>query len=221
MLGSRKRLVGASLFAVLLAFSVAMAQGQGTDLENHFKRLPDGSFRFSNESGTSINQDYYLDPNKPPPDSSLLWIVERYHMGQKEWDQLAAGQYEGALNDVLYTLRRFPNHPTALMMIGIIGKATKQNDMAVKYFEHATTIYPQYGHTHALYGKYLLDVGAFEASIKKLNLALEKDAKMGKAHGWMAEAYAKNGQMDLALEAARRAREVGYRGRISGVREKK
>ena len=219
MFGSWKRIVGVCVPALLLAFSASLAQEQETDQENHFKRQPDGTYLMSNESGTSINQDYYLDPNKPPPNSSLLYMVERFHMGQKEWDQLAAGQYKSALNDVKYTLRRFPNHPTALMMVGIISKATKQNDMAVKYFEHATTLYPQYGFTHALYGKYLLDVGAFDACITKLNAAIEKDEKLGKAHGWKAEAYAKNGQMDLANESARRAREVGYRGRISGVRE--
>lgn len=219
MLGLRKRLVGNSMLAVLLALSMPVVHAQETDKEDHFNPLPDGTYRFSNQHGTGINRDYYVAPNHGPPDSSLLYKVERVHMGQKEWDNLAKGQYDSALNDVKYTLRRFPNHPTALMMISIIAKMTDRKMMAIRYFDHAITLYPQYALTHALYGKYLIDIGMFDAGIEKLERAIEKDAKLGKAHGWLAEAYAKNGRAELALEAAKRARGVGYRGRIAGVKE--
>ncbi len=219
MPGSGKQLVGHCTLALLLAFSLPVAHAQETDKEDHFKPLPDGTYRFSNQHGTRINQDYYMDPNHGPPNSTLLHKVERHHMGQKEWDDLAKGRYESALNDVRYTLRRFPNHPTALMMISIIAKMTDEQMMAVRYFDHALALYPQYALTHALYGKYLIDIGVFDASIKRLKRAIETDAKLGKAHGWLAEAYAKNGQAELALKAAKRAREVGYRGRIAGVKE--
>ena len=121
---SGKQLIGNCALTLLLAFSLPLAHAQETDKEDHFKPLPDGTYRFSNQHGTRVNQDYYLDPNTGPPNSTLLHKVERHHLGQKEWDNLAKGQYDSALNDVKYTLRRFPNHPTALMMISIIAKMT-------------------------------------------------------------------------------------------------
>ena len=216
---SGKQLIGNCALTLLLAFSLPLAHAQETDKEDHFKPLPDGTYRFSNQHGTRINQDYYMDPNTGPPNSTLLHMVERHHVTQKEWDNLAKGQYDSALNDVKYTLRRFPNHPTALMMMSIIAKMTDRKMMGIRYFDHPLALYPKYALTHALYGKYLIDIGMFDAGVEKLERAIEKDAKLGKAHGWLAEAYAENGRADLALEAAKRAREVGYRGRIAGVKE--
>jgi Tfp pilus assembly protein PilF len=62
---------------------------------------------------------------------------------------------------------------------------------------------------------YLVDIGKIDAGIQKLQKAIEIDPGLGQAHAWLAKAYYKNGNSELARQAAEKAKALGYRGKIT------
>jgi Tfp pilus assembly protein PilF len=117
-------------------------------------------------------------------------------------------------------LARFINHPQALAIAGAYALSIKNPRWAVPYFEKALSIYPQYAVTHAQFGKYLTDIGMVDKGLEKLKRAAEMDPKLVGAQVWLAAAYAKSGNADLARESAEKARSLGFKGDLAayGVR---
>ena len=113
-----------------------------------------------------------------------------------------------------YILIRFINHPQALALAEAFAISTKNPMWATPHFERALSIYPQYAVTNAQYGKYLTEIGMVDKGIEKLNKAAEIDPKLVAAQVWLAAAYAKSGNADLAREAAEKARSLGYKGKL-------
>lgn len=194
--GARAAFAGL-LCLVLLA--VAPVQGQVVREE----RTPDG---------IPINQDYFAADDRYPETKELLALVEAYHMGDIVMDNFAPGRYPYALNDLRYTLHKFPNHPKALMFVTTIASVTDQPSMPIPYFEQAIRIYPQYAITHYQYGRYLVDIERFEEGIAELKKAIELDESLALAHAGLAGAYARIGDPERARSCAERARELGYEG---------
>lgn len=194
------RLAGLEIAFVIL---VCVSTGYGQE-----------TLSYRNAIGELINQDYFA-AGQGADTTSLLLSVESYHVS-KILPQLNDGNYEGALSDVKYTLNRFPNHPRGLALLGVYAKLTKAHSMAIPYYERAITLYPQYAVTRAQYGGYMVTIGHVDAGIKKLNEAIEMDSKLAFAYAWMAMAHYRSGNGDLAREANRRARELGYQGKIPG-----
>ena len=222
----RRALVGFGLFVLaLVCVPTALSQTPSSDPNSanfsHFTPNSDGTYRFSNRSGTAINQDYYeYDKGEAPGlgrEKGLLRKVEIYHCSDKQWKMFAEGSYTALGKDLRYTLERFVNHPTALALLGSLARVTDEPTMAIRYFEHALKLYPQHPFTHALFGKYLVDIEAFDAGIARMEVAIEKEGRMGLYHAWLAEALVKAGQMDRATQAEQKARELGYKGRIVGL----
>lgn len=169
--------------------------------------------RFSNNSGTPINQDYFA-AGQGKQAKGFLYKVENAHMDDRMWDNFKKGHYKYALDDLDYTLVRFPNHPTALMAVASIAKLTNNPTLPMRYFEHALKVYPQYAFTHAQYGSFLADIDSLVDGIKELQEAIRRDPDLGQAHAWLSDAYHKSGEMEKAQESGKRARELGFTRRL-------
>jgi len=167
----------------------------------------------SSVSAENTNKDYFTI--RTSQDRRLLRNVEKYHLGQdKFWKWYNAGKFSLALGELKFVLRYFPNHPKALQLLSLVALVSKKSSLAIPFFQRAITLYPQHALTHAQYGAYLVQMGLIEEGIVKLNVAINKNAKLVQGYVWLAQAYEKNGQSELARRAAERAKVLGYKGQI-------
>lgn len=125
---------------------------------------------------------------------------------------LRDGRINNAIDDLKYTLDRFPNHPKALHYMGTVSQLTKKTGMAITYYQKALNLYPQYAVTHAQFGQYLLSIGYVDKAIEFLKQAVEIDPKLVGGYVLLVKGYSKQGNSELAAEADTRARELGYTG---------
>ena len=148
----------------------------------------------------------------------LLVQVETYHLkpcphgAGGVYEDLAKGRYDYMKGDLTYILERFVNHPTALQLMTPVARALKESSWPIERFEYALRWYPSYALTHAQYGAYLIEIGDLTAAIEKLETAIKKDPKLIAGYVWLSKAYSKQGNADLARQAAEKARELGYKG---------
>ncbi len=129
-------------------------------------------------------------------------------------DWVRDGRLDNALGDLKYVLERFPNNPRALRLMETVARLMEQPSLAISYYERAVTLYPQYAMIHAQYGEYLLNIGYLEAGIPRLEYALKIDPNLVPVHVLLAKAYQRSGNSERARQAAARARELGYKGKI-------
>lgn len=187
--------------SLLLYSSVGYTQEQ-----DHIDHGPTGT----------MNWDYFT-ANQRPETKQLLYYVNLYHFGEEWWKNFKIGRLTKDIIDghILYTLGRFPNYPKALTVLEMVFKLTNNPAILPKlYYEKALRLYPQYALTHAQYGAYLANNGNIKSGIAELNKAIEIEPKLAVAHAWLAKAYQRAGNLELAREAATRATELGYKGKI-------
>lgn len=155
----------------------------------------------------------YLDYFNPNNDPHIRWLIkdqETNHLLPAKND-LLGGRYDKAIADLRFLLDRFVNHPRGLIVLGAAAKLTKQPALALRYYERAVKIYPQYALTHAQYGAYLVELGNTKSGIAKLQRAVEIDPQLAVAQSWLAQAYYKSGNVELARQTAEHARALGYK----------
>ena len=160
-------------------------------------------------SGTELDQDYFT-ANQSLTTQQLLHLVDTYHTN-KVVASIREQNMNLAIVNLKYTLDRFPNHPRALMLLGSVAQFAKIPSLAIPYYERALKLYPQYALTHAQYGEYLVTIGRPDDGIARLKRAIELDPTLPVAYGWLATAYSKKGQVELARQAAEQAKALGYR----------
>jgi tetratricopeptide (TPR) repeat protein len=161
----------------------------------------------------TLNLDYF----NPTGDAHITWLKadqDKYHTIPAIKD-FARGDMKGTRLGLEWILVRFINHPQALALAAAFSIATKNSMWAIPHFERALGIYPQYALTHAQYGKYLTDIGMVDKGLEQLNKAAEMDPKLIAVQVWLAAAYSKSGNADLAREAAEKARSLGYKGDLA------
>jgi predicted Zn-dependent protease len=158
----------------------------------------------------------YFDAARDPAVKQALQAVERYHMTKEVLQNIGSGKYQYALGDIDFTLRYFPNHPMGLQLLTTVASLTKNRALAIRYFEKAIGLYPSHAITHAQYGWYFVTIGDVDNGIQKLKHAVEVDPKLTAGYVWLAQAYEKKGDSQLAREARERAKELGYKGTFSG-----
>ncbi len=169
-----------------------------------------------NEGGTLINQDYFT-ADQYPETKALLRSVEDHHLHNQVWTDFYTGQLSLVVPDLRYTLDKFPNHPTALLVLVSVAKQSKDLSLPIPFFQKALRIYPQYAVTHAQYGTFLVDAGLIHKGIEHLKMASEIDPDLVAAHVYLAKAYLALGDAELARQSAERARALGYKGEISSA----
>src|SRR5688500_13355544 len=158
----------------------------------------------------------YFDAGKDRTVKQRLQAVEQYHMNKDVFDNIASGKYKYALGDIDFTLRYFPNHPRGLQLLTTVAALTKNRALPISYFEKAIALYPTHAITHAQYGWYLVTIGDLDKGIQTLKYAIEMDPKLTAGHVWLAHAYEKKGDNELARQAKERAKELGYNGKLPG-----
>jgi Tfp pilus assembly protein PilF len=157
------------------------------------------------------NNDFFA-PNR---DEILLQNVEKYHLGPNNfWEKYRSGKFNYALQELDFVLRYYPNHPKALLLVGSIAKLTQSPSVAIPYYDKALRLFPQYALTHAQYGAFLVEIGNIAGGIAKLKEAIKMDPNLAPARAWLADAYQRKGELELARQEAVRAKELGYRGTI-------
>ena len=109
---------------------------------------------------------------------------------------------------------RFPNHPQALQLLPLVARLANNQTLARTYFEKAVTQFPQYALTQAQYGLFLVSIGNLDDGIARFNQAIAQDPKLPAGYAGLAHAYAKKGDIAKAREAADKARELGFTGRL-------
>lgn len=130
-------------------------------------------------------QDYYKRTTDQRV-ASLLDNVERNHMVRQHKDRQGVAQFD--IGDLKYTLWVFPNHPKALYLMGAIARNTNHPGLALPYFERALQLFPSYAYTRALYGEFLVSIGATTAGIQELEASLRMDPNLAVARAWLADA---------------------------------
>jgi Tfp pilus assembly protein PilF len=161
----------------------------------------------------TLNHDYFT----PSPNEQFARMkdsVDQAHL-KPAMAFFAQGDLRRTQVDLEYVLARFINHPQALALAVRFAISTKNPTWAAPYFERALSIYPRYAVTHAQYGKYLTEIDRVDAGIAQLKKAIEINSKLVAGYVWLTEAYTKNGNADLAREAAEKARSLGYSGKPS------
>lgn len=131
-------------------------------------------------------------------------------------ERLRQGNNPLAMEEAKFTLRYWPNHPRALILMEVIARITRAPFLPIPYYEKAVRQYPHYAITHAQYGHYLVEIERVDEGVMQLQQAVEIDPMLGAAHAWLAEAYLKAGKRKLARKSAEQARELGYTGEIAG-----
>jgi len=122
-----------------------------------------------------------------------------------------------AIADLKFTLDRFPNHPRALLLFETVARVAQVPQLPLPYYERAMELFPQYALTHAQYGRYLAEIGKVQEGLAQLNMAVEIAPDFAATYVWLAEVHSKSGELDLARQAAMRARELGYQGEVAEV----
>jgi tetratricopeptide (TPR) repeat protein len=191
-------ILGVSIIGSTIVLYSGAVWAQGTEIEP-----PDVGVSWA-------NQDYF-DPSQ----RVLLGTVEQYHLNAELWRQIALGDWPNAFYHIRYTLQVFPNHPRGLSLVGEYAKATKNRTVAITYFNKAVRLFPGHAITHAQHGNYLVEIGQIDDGIVKLRNAIELEPKLAVAHAWLAQAYYKKGNRELALKEAQLAKELGYRNPIA------
>jgi tetratricopeptide (TPR) repeat protein len=142
-----------------------------------------------------------------------LTIVEGAHVHTiPTW--LKQGRLQNAMGDIRYTLERFPNHPLALQQLSMLTKMTKETAVAASYFERAITLFPQYALTRSQYGLFLLSIDRVDASLESFRQSVEMEPTLPAGYAGLAHAYFRKGSVEQARDAAKRARELGFAGRL-------
>ena len=155
----------------------------------------------------------YFSAAQSPDHERYLQQVDNFHTN-KVPDSIRVGRLDVAMADLHYALERFPNHPKALQLVGMVAQMRKQTAVAVSYFENALRLFPQHALTHAQYGLFLTTTGQTDEGIEMLKQSIEIDPTLAASYAGLAHAYAKKGDMEQAREAARKARELGFRGQL-------
>lgn len=161
-----------------------------------------------------VERDYFRADEDPAWRQQLN--INNAHHTDMVLERLRQGNNSLAMEEAKFTLRYWPNHPRALILMEVIARATRAPSLPIPYYEKAVRQYPQYAVTHAQYGHYLVEIESVDEGIMQLQQAVEIDPMLGAAHAWLAEAYLKAGKRKLARKSAEQARELGYKGEIAG-----
>jgi tetratricopeptide (TPR) repeat protein len=121
---------------------------------------------------------------------------------------------EQALREINYSLHRIVNNPKALALSATVANLLGRPKIPINYYERAIRLYPKPAMPWAQYGNFLVGLGEFEDGIKRLKVAIEIDPNLAPAYGWLAWAYEKNGNSELAEEYTKKAKEKGFKGKL-------
>ncbi|HEV8128391.1 MAG TPA: hypothetical protein VGQ14_01910 [Candidatus Eisenbacteria bacterium] len=139
-----------------------------------------------------VNKDYYAISIEEQA-TFLIPVVENGHLGPKTnlrgfWPRYNEGNLPLALNELKYVLWVFPNHPRALLLLGMLAKQMHDPTIPIAYYEKALRLFPNRAATRGQYGAYLVDIGEKNQGILQLQQALQLDPSLLVARAWLDKA---------------------------------
>ena len=137
--------------------------------------------------------------------------VNHFHLGPA-MKLIKGGQPDRAIGDLKFVLRWVPNHPMGLSLMGTVSQMLGRPNLGIIYFEQAIALFPEYGLTHAQFGKFMYDIKEHKRASKYLTKAISLDSKLSVGHGWLSLVYSAEGRTDLAKKSAKKAKALGYKG---------
>lgn len=158
-------------------------------------------------------RDYFVTRNDVESEQQYLDLVETHHL-RKVLGFIREDRVQNAIQELDWTLDRFPNHPRALSLMEAVATIVQVPSLPVNYYEKAVSNYPQHAITHAQFGKYLVDTGKVEDGLAKLKHAIALQPNLPAANVWLSEGYFKSGNKGLAKKYAQQARALGYTGEL-------
>jgi len=156
------------------------------------------------------------DYTNPEHFREKLPMVERRHFTSNV-EQLIRGETSlGPMNDIAYTLNRFPNHHRALysMMrfnLSLDNRPAAGNRRSPEcWFDRAMRFKPDDGTVRMIYGIYLHKISEPEAAVGRYEEALALLPDSAEVHYNMGLTYLELNQLDDSFEHASKAYELGY-----------
>ena len=187
------------------------SENEGQSVKNAKERVQQDKTQVPPVKVEKLNKDYFTIPQ----DDKLLSIVEKYNLETESfWKVIMEEDSQFAISNLKDVLRYFPNHPKALYLLGRMAQYTKNESLPLSYYRKALELFPQHAYTHAQYGHYLSEIGEddilIEEGIAELNNSIEMDPKLAEAYAWLANAYNKIGNSELAIQADKKAKELDH-----------
>ena len=173
-------------------------------------------------AGPTMYHDYY-ERRTNKGIQELVVLVESAHVNnilpnlRKAFtapENLRPGFLKQALNEINYTLDRLVNHPKALALSASVTKLLGTPRLPITFYQRALQMYPHRAFTQAQFGNFLVEVGEIEQGIERLKMAIKLSPKLATSYGWLAWAYHKNGDSDLAAEFSVKAKKKGFKGKL-------
>jgi predicted Zn-dependent protease len=198
----------------VLVLTIAFPVISGTQV-SQFDKADQSSVVMRSQSTTGNEHDYF-EAGADEASARLLRQVEFFHLNKKFFENIANGIYKYPLQDIDFILEYFPNHPRGLQLLMSVAALSKNRALPIMSFEKAIALYPNHAITYAQYGWYYVTIDRLENGIQKLKDAIQMDPQLTAAYVWLAQAYEKKGDLQLAREAAGRAKELGYNEKLPG-----
>jgi hypothetical protein len=193
----------------------------------------------SNDGGDNVDgqfgpYDYYR-----PPKPAAIALVERPHLGFVVADQLRKKEYCGYQSNLNYTLRAFPNHPKALVMMAeylashspcpaqqeptsvassvwaIENNNWQERNMdfyfqtALNFMTEDTRVIPKHAETHVLYGDWLRKNGRADEAMKQYEAARALEPGYANMYYGLGMLYLDQKNIHKATENAKKAYALG------------
>jgi Tfp pilus assembly protein PilF len=143
-------------------------------------------------------------------------VVERRHFTDDVRMMRRGTSTSEVAADIAYTLRKFPNHPQALMTMGDYALKVKRNPppgaqhTVECWFERALVFVPDDAMVKTVYGLYLIKARQPKAAVAQLEAALAQAGDNANVHYNLGLAYFDLKQYDKARERAHSAYGLGF-----------
>ena len=113
----------------------------------------------------------------------------------------SSGKIQEALDDVEVLIKDYPNEPVLFNICGACYAGLWQLDNAVKFYEKALVIKPDYAEAHYNLGGVLQDLGQLGASIESYEKALAIKPDYAEAHNNLGNVFRESNQMAAAVKS--------------------
>ncbi len=97
-------------------------------------------------------------------------------------------------------IKKFPNYPNAICMLGVVTHQSGNSELAINYFEKALTIKKDFVEAHYNLGNALCFLGEFEKSIQHFEQVIKRNPTFPEAYNNLGNVYKELGQQEKAVE---------------------